>query len=263
MVQLKLKTEPAYFNEYDQPCYPTTQGKGLNEYQDNHLLAEALAEGYVTVLAATLHRWITQQVEIVSAGRKVDLLEIGGGRGSFFEGVKDSAHTYINVEPGRIVLRDPDLERLKDPRYSCIKCSAEEIPLEDESVDVVVSTASLDHIPDYRKALGEVRRLLKKDGVLFMTINSRSSWWKLLLSGTAHIKEREKQIAKEHYFQWSFSECESNLSEFFSIKYMRTTTFIPFIPKIWKYILPVSDRLGERLLRKYGANILAVCQKRD
>ena len=263
MVQLKLKTEPAYFNEYDQPCYPTTQGKGLNEYQNNHLLAEGLADGYVTVLAATLHRWITQQVEIVSAGGKVDLLEIGGGRGSFFEWVKDSAHNYINVEPGRIVLREPDLERLKDPRYTCIKCSAEEIPLEDESVDVVISTASLDHIPDYRKALGEVRRLLKKDGVLILTINSRSSWWKLLLSGTDYMKEREKQIAKEHYFQWSFSECESNLSEFFSIKYMCTTTFIPFIPKIWKYILPVSNRLGERLLRKHGANILAVCQKRD
>src|ERR1700730_9051835 len=81
-------------------------------------------------------------------------------------------------------------------------------------------------------------------------------------SGTHYIKDREKQIAKEHYFQWSFSECESNLSEFFSINYMCTTTFIPFVPKIWKYLLPVSDSLGEHLLRKYGANILAVCQKR-
>src|SRR5258708_3073254 len=241
MVQLKLKTEPAYFNEYDQPCYPTTQGKGLNEYQNNHLLAEALADGYVTALAATLHRWITRQVTIVSASRKVDLLEIGGGRGSFFEWVKDSAHTYINVEPGRIVLREADLERLKDPRYTCIKCSAEEIPLEDESVDAVISTASLDHIPDYRKALSEVRRLLKKDGVLILTINSRSSWWKLLLSGTDYIKEREKQIAEEHYFQWSFSECKSNLSEFFSINYIRTTTFIPFIPNIWKHVFPLSN----------------------
>jgi ubiquinone/menaquinone biosynthesis C-methylase UbiE len=262
MVQLKLTAPPAYFDEYDQPCYPAPQRKGLSEYQNNHLLAEALANGYVTALSVTLHRWITQQVAIVSAGRKVDLLEIGGGRGSLFEWVRDSANTYINIEPGRIVFREPDLERLKDPRYTCIKCSAEEIPLEDESIDAVISTASLDHIPDYLKALGEIKRLLKKDGVLILTINSRSSWWKLLLSGTDYIKEREKQIANEHYFQWSFSECESNLSEFFSINYMCTTTFIPFIPKIWKYILPVSDRLGEHLLRKYGANILAVCQKR-
>jgi SAM-dependent MidA family methyltransferase len=56
--------------------------KGLSEYQNNHLLAEALANGYVTALGVTLHRWISQHVAIVSAGRRVDLLEIGGGRGS-------------------------------------------------------------------------------------------------------------------------------------------------------------------------------------
>jgi ubiquinone/menaquinone biosynthesis C-methylase UbiE len=220
-----------------------------------------LADGYVTALGDNLHRWISRQVAIVSAGRKIDLLEIGGGRGSLFEWVKDNAHTYINVEPGRIVLRERDVERLKDPRYTCIKCSAEEIPLEDESVDVIISTASLDHIPDYRKALAEVRRLLKNDGVFILTINSRSSWWKLLLSRTDYVRTREEQIAAEHYFQWSYSECESNLAEFLFVSDMRTTTFIPFIPKIWNFMLPVSDRVGKHLLRKYGANILAVCQK--
>lgn len=261
MVQLKLTSEPAYFDEYDQPCYLTSQRKGLIEHQNNRLLKGALADGYVTALADNLHRWITRQVTLAGAGRRIDLLEIGGGVGGLFEWVKDEAHTYINVEPGKIILRERNLERLKDPTYLCIKCSAEEIPLEDESVDVIISTASLDHIPDYHKALAEVRRLLKRNGVFILTINSRSSWWKLLLSGTHYVRTREEQIAEEHYFQWSFSECESNLSEFLFVRDMRTTTFVPFIPKIWNYVLPVSDRVGKHLLRKYGANILAVCQK--
>lgn len=73
----------------------------------------------------------------------------------------------------------------------------QEIPLEDESVDVVISTASLDHIPDYRKALAESKRLLKMNGFFILTINSRSSWWKLLLSGTDYVRKRNSEIAKE------------------------------------------------------------------
>jgi hypothetical protein len=30
---------------------------------------------------------------------------------------------------------------------------------------------------------------------------------------------------------------------------------------IWNFVLPGSERVGKHLLRKYGANILAVCQK--
>jgi ubiquinone/menaquinone biosynthesis C-methylase UbiE len=262
MFQLKLTAEPAYVDEHGQPCYPVSQHKGLIEQQDNRLLEGALAEGYITSVADTLHGWIRRQVELAGEGRRLDLLEIGGGAGGLFEWVKDSARTYINVEPGRVALGGRDLERLGDPRYTCIRCSAEDIPLEGESVDVVISTASFDHIPDYRRALMEVRRLLRNDGLFILTLNNRRSWWKLLLSRTAYLRRREEEIAREHYIQWSYSECESNLSAFIPVRHMSTKTFLPFIPKIWRYVLPVSDLFGGLLLRKYGAYIVAVCQKR-
>jgi ubiquinone/menaquinone biosynthesis C-methylase UbiE len=143
----------------------------------------------------------------------------------------------------------------------CLKCSAEDIPLPDESVDVILSIASLDHIPDYRKALAEVSRLLRKGGVFILTLNNRRSWWKVLLSRTGYLKRREEEIAREHYFQWSFSECESRLAEFIAVRHIYTTTFVPFIPRLWRALLPVADLFGRPLLRKYGANIIAVCQK--
>lgn len=262
MFQLKLTTRPDHLDEYGHPCYIISQRKGLVEHQNNRLLEGALADGYVTSVANTLHRWISHEVALASAGRKLDLLEIGGGGGGLFEWVKGSARTYINVEPGQIILRGRGLDRLEDPRYACIKCSAEDVPLEDESIDVIISTASFDHIPEYRKALSEVRRLLRKNGSFILTLNNRRSWWKILLSGTAYLRRRDEAIAREHYFQWSFSECESNLSDFLPIKQMITLTFLPFIPKIWRYLLPLSDFIGGFLLRRYGAYIVAVCQKR-
>jgi ubiquinone/menaquinone biosynthesis C-methylase UbiE len=262
MFQLKLTTRPDHFDEYGRPCYLISQRKGLIEYQNNRLLEDALADGYVTSVANTLHRWIANEVALASAGRKLDLLEIGGGVGGLFEWVKDRARSYINVEPGRIIPEGSALERLQDPRYACIKCSAEDVPLEDESVDVIISTASFDHIPEYRRALSEVRRLLRKNGSLILTLNNRRSWWKILLSGTAYLRKREQEIAREHYFQWSFSECESNLADFVPIRQITTLTYFPFVPKIWQYLLPLSDFIGGFLLRRYGAYIVAVCQKR-
>jgi SAM-dependent methyltransferase len=161
------------------------------------------------------------------------------------------------VEP----LSGEALERLKDPRYICLKCSAEDVPLPDESVDIILSIASLDHIPDYRTALAEVSRLLRKGGIFILTLNNRRSWWKVLLSRTAVLKRREEEIAREHYFQWSFSECESNIAEYIPVRHIYTTTFVPFIPHLWRPLLPVSDVLGRPLLRQYGGNIIGVCRK--
>ena len=262
MFQLQLTTPPAHWDEYGRPCYLISQHKGLIEHQNNRLLEDALADGYIASVASTHHRWIRDETALASAGRKLDVLEIGGRAGGLFEWVKDSARTYTNVEPGRVSLSGRELERLQDPRYACINCSAEDVPLEDESVDVIISTASFDHIPDYRKALLEVRRLLRNNGIFILTLNNRRSWWKVLLSRTDYLRRREQEIAREHYFQWSFLECEASLSHFIPVRYMGTTTFLPFIPKIWRYLLPISDIVGGFLFRRYGAYIIAVCEKR-
>jgi len=262
MFRLKLTAEPAYFDEHGLPCYPVSQGKGLIEHQDNRLLEGALADGYVEAVAGALQGWVGRQVSEAAAGRKLDLMELGGGAGGLFDRLKGDARTYVNVEPGRPVLGARDLERLADPRYTAVRCSAEAVPLEDASVDIIISTASFDHIPDYRRALSEVSRLLRPGGIFLLTLNNRRSWWKLLLSRTDYLRRREAEIAREHYIQWSFSECAARLSEFLQVSSMSTTTFIPHVPKVWRYALPASDLLGRQLLRGYGAYILAACRKR-
>ena len=261
MLAAQLRIQPTSYDEYGQPCFPLAQEKGLHEFQNLHLIREAIADGYTAAIARTLFDAVRQQVAIAAANGPLDVLEMGGDRGAFFEQVKSHVRSYINVEPGRLVLAEADLERLKDPRYLCLKCSAEDVPLLDESVDVILSVAALDHIPDHRKALGEVRRLLRKGGIFILTINNRRSWWKVLLSRTNYLKRREAEIAREHYFQWSFSECESHLAEFIPVRNIFTSTFIPFVPHVWRPLLPLSRLIGRPLLRRYGGNIIVVCQK--
>ncbi|MEK7533827.1 MAG: class I SAM-dependent methyltransferase [Patescibacteria group bacterium] len=54
-----------------------------------------------------------------------------------------------------------------------VKCYAEIIPLPDKSVDFVVANAILEHIPNEKKAIDEWKRLLKKNGKIFITVPLR------------------------------------------------------------------------------------------
>ncbi|HKO99461.1 MAG TPA: methyltransferase domain-containing protein [Pyrinomonadaceae bacterium] len=260
MFDLNLTRPPSY-DIHGRPCYSVTQEKGLIQFQENHLIQDALAQGYTQKVATTLFNIIKKRVQKEAAVKPVDVMEVGGGQGDYFEYVKDSVRTYLNVEPGDVALEGGALRRFKDPRYMALKCSAESVPLPDDSFDVILSIASLDHVPNYRKALAEVSRLLRPGGIFMMTLNNRRSWWKSLLSGTDYLKSREAEIAKEHYFQWSVAECEANLSEFLQVREICTTTFIPFVPRLWRPLLPIADLVGHTTLRKRGANIVAVCQK--
>lgn len=261
MIELQLKSEPAYYDEYSQPCYPSAQEKGLSEFQDNQLLKGALGEGYTATVASILHRLIIGEIRNAGVGRKVDLIEIGGGNGHFFDLVEEDVSTYVNIEPGHVHLNQKGIERLRNLKYQCLRCSAEDIPLYDESVDVAISIASFDHIPHYRKAMAEISRVLRKDGVFILALNNRRSWWKILLSGTDYLKRREAAIAEEHYFQWSLAECKSHLSEFMPVIKIYSTTFLPYVPRLWRYLLPGLDFLGKHVGPRYGANTIAVCRK--
>lgn len=49
-------------------------------------------------------------------------------------------------------------------------CKAEDIPLADNSVDYIVANAILEHIPDENQAVLEWKRILRRNGKMFITV---------------------------------------------------------------------------------------------
>ena len=95
------------------------------------------------------------------------VLEIGAGSGRNLPLYKAAVDDVIALEP------DPNLARMSEARakersrpVQWLEASAEEIPLENGSVDTVVSTWTMCSIADVTRALREMRRVLKAGGHL-------------------------------------------------------------------------------------------------
>ncbi|MCL6646108.1 MAG: class I SAM-dependent methyltransferase [Dehalococcoidia bacterium] len=95
------------------------------------------------------------------------VLEVGFGSGLNLPYYGSGVRHLFALEPS------PELRRIAGPRIAgapftveFLDRSAEEIPLESASVDTVVTTWTLCTIPDAARALAEMKRVLKPDGVL-------------------------------------------------------------------------------------------------
>jgi ubiquinone/menaquinone biosynthesis C-methylase UbiE len=119
------------------------------------------------------------RVVSAAAGR---VLEIGIGSGLNLPFYGGSVTEVIGLDPSAQLLAMA--QRAIRPRVPIdfIEGSAEAIPLENASVDAVLTTWTLCSIPDAGRALREMRRVLKIGGVLLFAEHGRAPdagvrWW--------------------------------------------------------------------------------------
>jgi SAM-dependent methyltransferase len=93
------------------------------------------------------------------------VLEIGAGVGFNISHYPAAVEEIVLTEPGAGLLRRAERRTAEIGRpVRAVRAFAEELPLEDESFDTVVSTLVLCSVRDQDAALAEIRRVLKPDG---------------------------------------------------------------------------------------------------
>ena len=116
---------------------------------------------------ADWHRWLFEQINI-SPNSKV--LEIGCGDGTFWLKNKERIDpgwnlTLSDYSEGMVQSVQQKLKGIPNIRYT--QLNIEDIPFEDNCFDVIIASHMLYHVPDRKKALREVRRVLKPDGTFY------------------------------------------------------------------------------------------------
>ncbi len=143
------------------------------------------------------------------------VLEVGVGSGLNLPFYTEKVQRVIALDPSPTLLSMAlkVLPRVKPP-VEFVEGSAEAVPLEDASVDAVVTTWTLCSIPDAQQALREMRRVLKPVGrILFVEHglapepNVRwwqdrlTPWWKPLAGG-CHLNRPMRMLIEGAGFEF-------------------------------------------------------------
>jgi len=129
---------------------------------------------YLVQLAMRQGTLVPYRERVISkaAGR---VLEIGVGSGLNLPLYPAAVTAVVGIEPSAKLLSMAKAQTAPATRQiELLEASAEAIPLENESVDTVVTTWTLCTIPEVQRALEEMRRVLMPTGRLLFVEHGRS-----------------------------------------------------------------------------------------
>ena len=124
------------------------------------------------------------------------VLDLGCGGGSFHY----EAYPFLTLATDLHLPRHvPDARRART-RYFQSDCTT--IPLADQSVDVVICHNTLEHFPDYRSTLAEIRRVLRPSGWLWIAVPNGygldDHLYRFVFEGGGHVNRfRFKELISE------------------------------------------------------------------
>jgi ubiquinone/menaquinone biosynthesis C-methylase UbiE len=117
--------------------------------------------------------WYKLVLEFLLSVQGKRILEVACGRGGFSRLLAskgavvcgaDFSESAIKIAKEKL-LRYPDLA----DRVTYMQADAQNLPLDQESFDIVISCETIEHVPDQRAAVREMYRVCKPGGMLYLT----------------------------------------------------------------------------------------------
>ena len=143
--------------------------------EEKGISLDYLSDYYDLLTPAEKSRFRQKQIELAGLREGEKVLEVGCGTGalSFLSKLRvgDTGEVAgIDIAP-KMVARAEDKAAKASLEIAFQVASVDDLPYPDEHFDVVISSLMFHHLPvEVKKSgLGEIRRVLKKDGRFFLT----------------------------------------------------------------------------------------------
>lgn len=133
----------------------------------------------------------------------------GGGTSQTHRFLREGTKEFYILNPG---LWDLQNAQIPDPsiRTTLIRGIAEDLPFTEASLDAIEIPATIDHLVNPDRAIGECFRVLDKGGMIGITLGNGKSWYREVVS---HLKIRfEDNHDHAHSFHFSPQQVEALLA---------------------------------------------------
>lgn len=107
--------------------------------------------------------------------RQYDLLNVGGSAGIIDNFLSNHFNSVTGIDIDESAIKHAR-DTYHKPNLDFMLADALNLPFEDETFDVVVCSHVYEHVPDPRKMLGEIYRVLKSDGICYFSAGNRLMW---------------------------------------------------------------------------------------
>ncbi len=126
-------------------------------------------------------------------------LDVGCASGHM---VSQIAHSFPNARYFGVDVYDKAIKYAKKtyPNIEFRVTSADKLPFEENAFDVILFYETIEHVEDPKECLKEIRRVLKKDGTLILTMDSGSLLFRLVWFIWENTKGKIWQGAHLHPF---------------------------------------------------------------
>ena len=114
-------------------------------------------------------------VKVLPLQEKLVVVDAGCGEGHLIEKLhgRFPNHAYIGLDATPVAL---EKARTRCPYGDFRREDLTQLKLKSESVDVLICTEVLEHIPEYQQVIREFKRVLKRDGTLILTFPNETLW---------------------------------------------------------------------------------------
>jgi len=213
--------------------------------------------------------------------RERRIIEVGCGLGGFVMNIAKRGGRIVGLDiSAKAVHIARDLaKRLKlQDNVDLVVGDAQFLPFKEEVGDIVICSETLEHVPDYEKAFGELSRIADMSGYLCLTVPNFLSTAIfenviLLLIGQPSYVKSNVCVEKEHIFhifklKKLLGKQDVKIITIRSVDFLHVPPRIRRILKIGESLRLVSEKL-EVLLERYvsplrlmGANIGVLARKK-
>jgi len=177
------------------------------------------------------------------------LLDAGSGTGWFSHESSSRGAKVVSLDIGENILA----QVAKKCDTVRVVGSVLEMPFEDDRFDIVISTEVIEHTVDPKKAIQEMHRVLRKEGILVLTVPNKVWHPAIVIANKLRLRPYE---GYENWVGWF--ELQRWLKEIgFSVIEIKGIHLFPFLFPFTYKLLRYFDKFGKVV----GPIMLNICVK--